>query len=152
IPDAQNAFYTTRPLEFWYDVDYEIDGDGYTRVSTSGQLVIPMTRKTQTNRSIPDTADRFREQIAYAVPVGFKREVHRCKLSADKRTMNFSITDQELPFALPAGCTRCDIEHTIGSEMVENKNCFVNWHGSIAGTITMARGIHKSESLRKFLA
>jgi hypothetical protein len=152
IPDQADSKYQRLPMEFWYDVSYDVDEDGYSVVSTNGQVVIPMTRKVVNDSKVVDTADRLREKIRYAEPVGFKRMVQRWKLSADKRTLNFSITDTELPVALPPGCSRCDIRHSVGSEFMKSNNAFVNFRGRIGGQITMARGIPKAESLRKFMA
>ena len=150
IPECQGARFTGGPLEFCYTVDYTIDQDGYTQIRVDGEVVIPMTRKGGADRSLPDTADRLREQIFPEVPTGFQRGPQSWRLSEDKRTAYFGYTDQELPEALPPGVTRADIHHRLRASRSTNKG-FAIWNGSITGNITTQRGEPKVEGYKKFL-
>lgn len=99
-------------MAFNYAVDYQINNKGYSTRTVSGALQIGMTRD---GRTIPDTADAYREQIRVDAPANFKRTNQNYSLSEDKRTLQFAITDTEIesPNAWPAGVTEIDVRHRV---------------------------------------
>lgn len=150
IPECESAKYTTLPLEFSHGVTYVIDGDGYTTINVDGEIVIPMTRKRGGNRTIPDTVDRLREKCFPPVPVRFHRTNQSWNLSLDKRTGHFTYSDVEIPYPLPEGVTRADIRHRLRSSRSQ-KGGFAIWHGTIGGSLTLARDEAKADGFEKFL-
>jgi hypothetical protein len=99
IPECTSAVYAGAPLALNYEQDFSIDEAGYTTVGTSGYIEIPMTRRTQTDRSLPDSADQYRERLQAAVPLGYRRNSQDYRLSKDKRRLDFSWRDEEIPAA-----------------------------------------------------
>jgi hypothetical protein len=83
-----------------YQITTRIDVAGYTTRTISGYIEIAMTRINQ--RDIPDTADKYRNQITIPHLPNFHRE-HHWHLSLDKRRADFTIVDTEIrspnPFA-----------------------------------------------------
>lgn len=94
-----------------YTVDYTIDNEGFTTRTTSGTMEIAMTRR---DRSIPDTADYYREILSIYKPTNFER-THNFSLSEDKRTLSFSIVDNEIKSGnpYPPGITFIDATHDV---------------------------------------
>jgi hypothetical protein len=72
-----------------YGITYRIDNAGYTTRTINGHLEIAMTRR---GRSIPDTADRYRDKVIVPPLPNFHRE-HNWAISTDKRRADFSIVD-----------------------------------------------------------
>lgn len=96
IPKCDNASYAGMIMAFNYDVDYKVDSDGYTTRLISGYLEIPMTR-VGGGRTVPDTADAYYEEIVPSIPAGFRRTEKLRHLSADKRRLEFSFVDEQIP-------------------------------------------------------
>jgi hypothetical protein len=116
VPDCDGAAFSG-VMAFNFGVSYTIDADRLQSRTYEGYLEIAMTRVGDT-RAVIDTADAYREQISIPIPDGFQRAVERYTLSEDKRTLEFVVTDVELPSAeaLPIGCTkargRCSVQTT----------------------------------------
>jgi hypothetical protein len=110
IPDCANAAFTGISA-FNYEVQYSIRGDTGLSVRTySGYWEIAATRS---GRRVPDTADAYRERICQiALPPGFRRLSQDYHLSKDKRRMDFTIVDEQMPGGLPPGCVDADGEQS----------------------------------------
>ncbi len=148
IPECTGAVYLGAPLAINYEQDFSIDQAGYTTVTTSGYLEIPMTRRTQSDRSLPDSADLYRERLQSAVIFGYQRVSQDYKLSKDKRRLDFSWTDEEIPTALPERVAHIEARQTIyPSKYVAG----IHYTVTLEATIIMAQGVPKSEALRVFL-
>ena len=81
---------------------------------------------------------------------GFRREQQQFNISDDKRTINFTIVDTQLPYPLPPGVSHCSCKHKIEND----PGSFVNWRGNISATITMpapSLGKGKGETWEKFM-
>ncbi len=146
-----STFSRSRFVEYVYGVDYDIDADGFTTATTSGYIVIPMTRPTQGARVPPNSVDLYRTSLQSAVPVGFQRDHQTFKLSKDRRRLDFTLVDKEIPTALPAGCTKIDARHTVTSGAGVQSGANVLWDVTIEATITLARGRPKTDAFAAFL-
>ena len=94
-----------------YGISTRIDHAGYTTRTVSGYLEIAMTRKA--DKSLPDTADAYRDDIVLGRLPNFHRE-HTWNLSADKRRADFTIVDTQIrsPNAYPPGVISISGNHT----------------------------------------
>ena len=96
-----------------YSVRYSVDAKGFTTRTITGHLTIAITRKLGDYTAIPDTADAYRDRIAFVQPVNFQRTTQEFNLSADKKRLDFTITDAEIqsPNGWPAGVTSINGSH-----------------------------------------
>ena len=107
IPDCADAVYSFAMAEWNYTIQYSIDATGYSRRTHTGFVRIPVTRTSPSSRSIPDSADAYRERINPPLPRGFRRIPGEFTLSMDKARLDFSIVDEQLPpNILPPGQDR----------------------------------------------
>jgi hypothetical protein len=153
IPECDDAKYEQAILALNYDINYDIDSDGYTIISVSGYLEIAATRRlgNTTDRTILDSADRYREQIATVVPKGFQRE-QKFRLSKDKRRLDFNWTDKQLPAALPRFCTRVDARESFHSGTLgKGAGGMRVWTVTFDITIVVAAGENKALAWAVFL-
>lgn len=91
---------------------YRIDKYGYTTRTVSGYLEIAMTRRGNT---IPDSADKYRSVVFVETIAGYERE-SSWNLSADKRRLDFTITDTQInsPNAYAPGVIKISANHRVG--------------------------------------
>jgi len=148
IPECSTASYSGALLALNYEQDFGIDHAGYTSVTTSGYLEIPMTRRTQADRSLPDSADLYRDRLQNQVSPGYARKDQSFRLSKDKRRLDFSWTDEEIPTPLPERVASIDARQTIHPV---DKTSAIRWNISFNVTIEMVQGAAKSEAMRVFL-
>ncbi len=148
IPECANAKYQFGIMALNYTTTYSLDDSNYTLREIVGYLEVPMTRTTQDNRLPPDDVDNYRKLVAPPLPLGFKRRDKRFKVSPDLRRLDFTITDEEVPVPLPAGATKIDAKHRIKSNW---KKGYRVWTVTIEATITLARGLPKTQALGIFL-
>ena len=147
IPECNNARYRNALLAFNYEESWDIDKVGYTTRIIEGYLEIPMTRLTAGSRIVPDRADRYRERIVPAIPLGFER-TQSYQESADKRRLDFRFLDKELPLPLPVGVAVADVDFTVRTGLQQG---FLQWFASISATIRMARGVIKITALDRWI-
>lgn len=148
IPECDTARYQFAVLALNYSVVYELDQDGYTVQTISGYVEIPMTRVTPSSRVVPDTADRYRSLVRPEVPAQFQRTKQSFRLSLDKRRLDFTFVDVEMPSALPDYCTTVNARHRVRSSLAGLG--FESWEVSVEATITLARGRPKADALAIF--
>lgn len=107
-----------RPFEWNYTVAWDVDQKGLTKRTVSGHVKIPLTRLTPASTAVPDSADSLREQVKnLSVPRGFRRTPGRAELSADRRTLTFSLTDEQLesPYSPPPGIVLVSARHDVNN-------------------------------------
>jgi hypothetical protein len=99
-------------MAFNYQVTYAIDFRGLTVRTISGYYEIAMTRTLYT---IPDTADAYRTFVSPRIPTRFQRTSQNWNISLDKRRMDFSVVDTELPSnnPYPNGVVSIDAKHSV---------------------------------------
>lgn len=131
-----------------YTVEYSIDALGYTTRTIAGYVEIPATRRSVSDRTLPDHVDLYYERVIPDVPPGFRRTAHPRTISQDKRRMDFTHVDEEMPpQILPVGVTEAEATHNARA----SGKGFVSWQGTIRGTYTMSRTIPKARALEAFL-
>ena len=139
----------TQPfLAFNFDINWDIDRDGFTRITYSGFAEIPVTRTSAGSVRVPDTADRWRENIAAAFPmnVACRRETQNWKLSKDRRRLDFTIVDIETESPLPLDVTQADVTENMESQSMEGQSTFQIWTLTLGGSLTLKRGAPKSQA------
>ena len=96
-----------------YELTYALDYRGLTVRTIAGYFEIAMTRN---GYAIPDTADSYRNVIGPAIPSRFQRTTQTYKLSLDKRRVDFTIVDTELPSnnPWPLGTVKIEAKHRVG--------------------------------------
>lgn len=107
----------------------------YTGVEKSGSIV------TEAN------IDSIFATVFFLLPPFMKRATCDRGISKKANRIEFTIVDVEFAGdAFPDGIIECDFE-----EDFENiAPGFINWRGSIAGSMTVAKGYHKSLAANKF--
>jgi hypothetical protein len=135
-------------MEFNYEVEWDRDRSGYTRRTFTGHLIIPMTRTAAASDRVPDSVDAYFDRFVPLVPVGFRREVNKTKLSEDRTRLDFTFTDEELPAPFPD-----NIVHASGSHTQENfrPRNFCGWNGSIEAEYEVAKGKPRGIAWNAFL-
>lgn len=136
--------YRLELAQFNYSISWNITEEGMTVRTISGLLEVPVTRAAAGNRIPPDSADAYRPEVQKSFPQ--LDQFHRTQtysLSEDKRTLQFTITDTEIPSdnAYFPGMLRIDIQHDTNSSL--EGGGLINWNHTISGSITTAPGVSK---------
>ena len=99
-------------LQLNYETSVTYNEDGYSSLSIKGTTEIPMTRTpSQATRSVPKTADSYRELLERRVLKGidlgkFRLTKRIFSVSRDKRTLEWDVAAEEKPYMdLPPKCT-----------------------------------------------
>lgn len=99
-------------LELNYETVVTYNEDGYSSLSTTGTIEIPMTRQpAQTSRTVPTTVDAFRSVLEKRILTGidlshFRITRRNFPVSRDKRTMEWDVQAEEKPYMdNPPDCT-----------------------------------------------
>ncbi|MEM4360031.1 MAG: hypothetical protein QXT45_05845 [Candidatus Bilamarchaeaceae archaeon] len=130
---------------FSMTVGFSIDMYGLTSRVVSGNVVIPLNRASATGdgseTDLITVADHIRELIAPPIPVGFRRVRQEWNVSADCKSLSFTITDEELAdrWPYPPGIVRLDLRHSVQVDQVatvgdSHVRC------NISGAIEIAKG------------
>jgi len=127
---CDNLTPATSFLEWNYGLTFSLDKLGYTTRTYKGTVTIPMTRKAVNDRTLADQADRLREKvIPHDPPVGFRRDSQNFDLSDDKRTLSFTVVDQEMPPNMPPpGVIVAEGSHSMRNQKAKN---FYVWQHSL---------------------
>jgi len=131
--------------EFCWDAAWNIGEDGMqTRIVTGSADA----RVYRNGLNITNTADSLREEIKVPMLDGFKR-TQQFRLSPDKRTLFFTITDTEIPSNNPyfPGMIDMDIRHRVAGLVA----AAAEWDVSLSGSITVAPGVEKREAWKAFV-
>lgn len=140
--------YTNAIKSLNYQVAFKIDDLGLTTRTIQGTLTIPLTRITQANRQIPDNVDAWRKSINPEIPLGFRRTSRDRTVSADRRSLEFTIVDEEIDSdsAYPEGIVKISIDESIESDSI----AMAQWNYTLSGTVTVGRPFPKSWGWDKF--
>lgn len=137
-------------LEFNYSVSWNISEEGVTSRTIEGYYEVLGYRSSavsspgMTGRAdVPHmTADEVWPKVYEKFPLltGFRRAFSR-HLSADKRSMDFTITDTEIPSNNPyfPYMVRMDLSHRVSLQMPTAAGLMAN--NTISGTISVAPGV-----------
>lgn len=134
-------------MAFNYQVGTRIDNAGYTTRTISGYIEIAMTRFAQ--RSIPDSADRYRDVVLVRQLPNFHRE-HHWNLSSDKRRADFTIVDTEIRSPNPFAPGVINIQGNHGVGWSRQKSQLLQQ--TIRATIELAQGQPRSKAWEIFRA
>jgi hypothetical protein len=121
---------------------FSVDRSGLATLKFSGHLEIAITRENNSERTVTHSAEEYREKARPELPLGFAPEQQEFNVSADQRRADFSYVYQQVPAPLPPGVTHFPLEHTLESSLVPD--AFVNFNGSLSGTIMLPVGVDKS--------
>lgn len=145
---CDNAAWAGRIKSLTYTIEFARDRSGFTRLTYSGLIRIPMTRAGVNNRRIPDSADSYFDAIVPAPPKGFRREVSTARLNEAKDAVSFTFTDEELPAPLPEGVVDARGNHSQENHAPHN---FARWNGSIEMEYEVAKDKPRSICWNHFL-
>lgn len=152
IATCPDAVYKNAVREFCFAYDYQVDRSGLTTRTYKGHVSIAVTRTSVDSRVVPDSADRFLEDITPAPLLGFRRESQTRSLSEDKATLHLTVVDVEWPaFAPPPGSVDAQFEHTYSTQ----PGNWAKWSGTMTGTyeIVRSKGIGRDtqQAIQDFL-
>lgn len=152
VPDCETEaqdIFKGRPLHLSYSLSVAQDAGGYSTLSHSGELAIPLTRSTGGGKVPLDDAFAYRELVWPTPPIGFKRTAANWQLSADRRVVTFTINDIELPERHPPiGCVEARFSHAVRNQ---NPRGFVMHSHVCTGEYEVAKGRNRRETLKYFL-
>jgi hypothetical protein len=154
IPECLEGTAVTagRPMEFTYTWQVAQDEHGFSTRTVAGQLVIPATVLAG-QRNMPDNAERYWTDVLAGIPAlpSFTRTVDR-RLSEDRRTLNFTVTDTEKPKnAFVEGSTAWEGTQDLTTDLLGGGG-FIKWTSSIRATYQVGRDRPKKEAYERFLA
>lgn len=146
IPECPTALFQRAVMMLNYSASWDIDTDGYHIINTSGALEIPLTYRS--GNKVADNADNYRELAVPPVNLNFQRK-QNFRLSADRRRLDFTITDTEMPVPLPVGTTLAQVKYKVHSN-VGGVSGFVHWMHTLSGTFRVLPDRPKAEAFDKF--
>ena len=150
VPECDAAQYKRQIMAFNYDVRYAQDAGGYTHRTVSGSLEIPLTRKGAGNRGVPETVDEYTNKILVECPAGFRQTSFDRTVSMDRRRLEFTCTQEQLPGPVPPlGILRVKLGNR--TQNVAEGN-LVNWVYVIDADVEMASGQLQDLAYKWFLA
>ncbi len=149
LPVCQNAAYQFQPMEANYELSWSEDKAGYTKRTYKATLRIPATRNAQGDRTIPDNAEAYYDDIYPDVPFGFRRIQRERVLDSSKTHLNVTIVDEMAEIALPpAGVVDVQAEHTVAT----GKTFHGVRSGTLSATYEMQRDANPIIAFRHFFA
>lgn len=150
IPRCSDAVFTKNLMAFNFEADYSINL-GLTTRTITGYIEIPMTRVGGGN-TLPDSVDApgYFESVVPQIPSGFTRRFPTRRVSADKRRIDFTLVDEELPCGgFPPGIIDADGEQTTANATPKNLFQYIS---TLNATYTVAPGQPKSAASNAFFA
>lgn len=129
-------------LQFNYETVVGYGDDGFSRLSITGSMEIPLTRiPTQATRTLRYTVDSYRvlieRQIMEGIDLDRFRVVQReFRVSRDKRSMEWEFTAEERPYMdIPPDCTVARGTYSVRPSKVGPGLC--NWLCTLRATYTV---------------
>lgn len=153
LPECSDARYIRDAMAFNFTTDYSHDERGLQTRTIAGYVEIPMTRWLGGKRVV-DNVDRLTKDVAPRVPDGFNRVGKRRQVSMDKRRLDFSFTDRQIPnsHGFPPGIIRADGRHRLQAEnSAINEGGHARWTGVISASYVLAQGARKRVATDAFL-
>ncbi|MGE0607695.1 MAG: hypothetical protein AB7O62_11435 [Pirellulales bacterium] len=134
-------------LAFNYEWAASIDQEGLTTRTIAGYCQVAAIRGDNAARTLLFNVDAKWDQISVAVPYGFRRIANNRRINDARNRIDFVIVDKELTGeAFPAGIVEANIEYSFAN----NPPAFVEWNGTISGTLTVAPGLPAWLAAEKF--
>lgn len=136
------------PLEYCWNVSYSVDKSGYTTKTINGHIMIAQTRRSVTDRTLADHADRLRESIEPRCPEGFQPGTRSFNLSEDKCRLDFTFSFEQMPPNIPpTGCVLVKATHNLETPNL----AMARWNGTISATYEMRRGLSRRHAAIMFM-
>jgi len=123
-----------------FEVAYTINESGLTQRVIRGEVSIAINRASATGdgdfNKVVAVADQVRENIDPQIPLHFRRIRQDWVTSSDRRTLKFTIIDEELASenAFPPGVIDMQLDHSVHAEaemLPATAKIFCNFDGSI---------------------
>lgn len=136
-------------VAFNYRFSYSTDAQGYTTRTISGYLEIPLSR-VGGGSSVRDSAINHINQYEPPLPKNgrFRRTNRQFNESADRRRVEFTFTDEEMPFhILPPDVVDCRASHSVQAFPGEH----VHFNATLRASYTLRRGIDKFRASTYFM-
>ena len=131
-------------MSFEFDTSYSTNGEGLLSRLITGEIAIVQYRNGKKVAANPEAAyDKIQFACPqYFQPVSFQRTIDR-----KRNTVKFAAVHEELTGdAFPEGCIAADLDYDL-----ENRPPgFLQWIGSLSGSITVAPGVAKKVAADKF--
>lgn len=156
VTHCAGASHRDHVFNMTWDASYDIDSDGYLTVTTNGSFEVPATYPGTQGAGGPLTfaanssADEWWKRVCPLPRVGFKRLSRPRKLSRDRRRIEFTIVDQELPVPLPPDCTMMDARHRVRASRGA-RAAFQTWNCTISATVRVNPKLPRSTTWNRFM-
>lgn len=120
-------------MGFGYGAKWSFDETGYCTRTITGYVQTPGYVRANGTWG---TADDLRDLIQVQIPLGFRRAPREFTLSDDRTTLDFTITDVEIPAeSLPDGCTEADGMYDVSNM---NPRDLSHWNGRFSCNYTVS--------------
>lgn len=151
VNHCPGAFHKDHVFNLTFEVGYKLDKHGYLQMNVQGGYEIPLTFSTNQgaggNLGVVSSADKWWEKVCPPVRNGFERESDR-RVSRDRRRVDFTVTDKELPVPLLSDCTMIEARHRVRGNRQRGFNL---WNSTISGTIHVNPRQPRSLSWDRFM-
>lgn len=144
-------------LQLNYETSVTYNEDGFSTISISGVMEIPMTRRpSQTTRTVFSTVDQFRnlleKRILQGIDLGKFRVTRRdFHVSRDKRTLEWDFQAEERPYMdIPPECTIA--RGSFGVRPAKTGEGLVKWLCTLRATYTVRADRKRRSAWWAFLA
>lgn len=147
---------TSPVLQFNEEVGVAYDEEGYSSLSLRGTLEVPITRNSVNDRTVPLTADAWRDRFMNRVAAGidltrFRITKRHFQFSRDRRTMEWEFSCEEIPaMGLPAFTT--GTTGTFSVRKTGSQFGFVQWSCSLRCTYVVPKGQPRRVAAAAFLS
>lgn len=142
IPWCPNARFEGAIAEWVYKVGYALDNGGYLTRTVNGHIEIPLTRATQADRLVRETADDYRDKIKPDLPRFFTSEGSHFDLSEDRKKLTFQFTHKQMTGDIPPpGVLSCSMSQSMANEEPFG---FAKWTWTLSATYEMVRGVSQT--------
>ncbi len=142
-------------LQLNYDTNVGYGEDGFSILTVSGTLEVPLWRRTQTTRTLTGTADDLRGVIEARIMDGidlsrFRMTRRDFALSRDKRTLTWNFIAEEVPYQqMPPGATIARGSYSVRPAQSGMGLC--NWLCTLRCTYTIRKDFPRRQAWFEFV-
>lgn len=124
-------------MAFNFAATYTTDLEGLTTRTIDGYCQTPALRG-ENSTALLFNVDALWDKITCAVPRNFRRVANTRRINEAKNQIDFAFTDEQLPGdPFPAGIVNADLDYNFENTVSRS---FIQWMGSLSGSITVAPG------------